>query len=300
MGARWLYAVPSCINSHPDMDVILNLAPTGMVTTHEMSPQVPLQVADIVADALRCAEEGVTIIHLHARDEQGRPTHHKEVYGRIIGGIREVREDLVLCASCSGRSVAELEARAEVLSLGKDLRPDMASLTLSSLNFPGQASINPPNAILGLAERMGEQGIKPELEIFDLGMANYANYLLERGVIRQPLYANLFFGSIASAQPTLLEMAAMTQALPSGTVWSFAGIGRAQRPAASMAIALGGGVRIGLEDNIWADADRTHLDTNLEQVRWVHALARLHGRSVMSPAEFRKRLISPGLDSKSG
>jgi 3-keto-5-aminohexanoate cleavage enzyme len=278
------------------MDVILNLAPTGMVATREMNPHVPLQVHEIVADTLRCAEQGITIVHLHARDEQGLPTHRKDVYARIIAGIREEREDLVLCVSCSGRSVAELEARAEVLSLANDLRPDMASLTLSSLNFPGQVSINPPDVIIGLAERMAENGIKPELEIFDLGMANYAHYLLERGVIRQPLYANLFFGSIASAQPTLMEMAAMTQALPAGTVWSFAGVGRTQRQAASLAIALGGGVRMGLEDNIWANAERSRLDTNLAQVQWVRALSELQQRFVMSPVEFRKRFHLPGPD----
>src|SRR5262245_5354195 len=95
--------------------LILNLAPTGMVPTREMSAHVPLQPAEVVEDVLRCAAEGITIAHLHARDERGEPTHSKEVYARMISGIRERRPELVLCVSCSGRRVPDLASRAEVL-----------------------------------------------------------------------------------------------------------------------------------------------------------------------------------------
>src|SRR6185295_125809 len=110
--------------------------------------------------------------HLHARDEHDRPTHSKDVYARIIAGIREQRPDLVLCVSCSGRRAPEFAPRAEVLDLDGDLAPDMASLSLSSLNFSRQASVNAPDVVVALAERMGERGIRPEVEIFDLGMVS--------------------------------------------------------------------------------------------------------------------------------
>ncbi len=268
----------------------LNLCPTGMVPTRAMSPHVPLTPEEIARDVLACAEMGITSVHLHARDEDGVPTHRRDVYARIIGLIREERQDLVLGVSCSGRSVTDLESRAEVLELDGDLKPDMASLTTSSLNFARQASMNAPDVVRGLAERMRDRGIRPELEIFDLGMAAYANYLFERGVLLGPLHANLFFGNVAGAQLRPAEVAAMIAALPPGTSIAFGGIGHAQRGAVALAAALGHGVRIGLEDNLFRDRERRELTTNLELVGWVHELARVLDREIETPEAFRARL----------
>ena len=274
----------------PEMtDLILNLAPTGMIAKRENAPRTPLTPKAIIDEVLQCAEQGITIAHLHARDDAGRATTDADIYARIIAGIREQREDLVLCVSCSGRNGESLQQRSSVLNLPDDLRPDMASLTLSSLNFVQQASINTPDTIEALAERMGERGIKPELELFDLGMINYASYLLQKGLLRSPLYSNLFFGNIASAQATLPEIAAMTGALPPETTWSLAGIGPAQRIIAPIAVALGDGIRIGLEDNLWFDADRKRPWSNPEMVDWVHNLAGLNNRRIMSPQDFRRQ-----------
>jgi 3-keto-5-aminohexanoate cleavage enzyme len=268
---------------------VLNLAPTGMVPTRELTPHAPLQPDEIVADVLRCAEAGITTVHIHARDTDGHPTHRADVYREIIAGIRQERPDLVIGVSCSGRSVSELEARAEVLDVDGDLKPDLASLTLSSLNFPGQASMNAPDVVRGLAERMQHRGITPELEVFDIGMANYAAYLVDKGVLTPPLYANVFVGNLATAHLRLLDLAAVVAALPPGTAWSLAGIGRAQNPATAVGIAMGGGVRTGLEDDIWADTGRTELGTNLGKVERIHELAGVDGRPLMSSAEFRRR-----------
>jgi 3-keto-5-aminohexanoate cleavage enzyme len=140
--------------------LIVNFAPTGMVPTRVMSRHVPLQPDEIVADVLRAADMGITVAHLHARDERDEPTTRKDVFARIIGGVRQRRPDLVLCVTCSGRNAIRPEDRAEVLDLEGDLRPDMGSLTLSSLNFSRQASINAPDTIAFLAKRMIERGIR--------------------------------------------------------------------------------------------------------------------------------------------
>ena len=273
--------------------LILNLAPTGMVPTRALSPKVPLQPAEIIRDVLACAGLGITIAHLHARDEADKPTHRKDVYERIIGGIREKRPDLILCVSCSGRGGVPLEHRSEVLTLTGDAQPDMASLTLSSLNFVSEASVNAPETVSTLAARMKEAGIKPELEVFDLGMANVAGHLHRRGVIEPPFYANLFFGNLSSAQARFLDIGAMVAALPPGTTWSLAGIGSAQIPISAMAAAAAHGMRIGLEDNLWLDAGRKCLAGNLDLVERLHRLAELMGRTIMPARELRARLGLP-------
>lgn len=272
------------------MNVVLNLTPTGMVPTRAMTPHVPLSVDEIVDDVRRCWEIGITMVHLHARDSKGRPTHQAEVYGRIIEGIRGFAPDLVVCVSLSGRDVQELEKRAEPLGLEGILKPDMGSLTLSSLNFASQASLNAPDTVKALASRMAERGIVPELEAFDLGMVNYAKYLADKGLIRPPFYANLFLGNVAGAQLDAVHAGAMIRDLPADTVWSLGGIGDAQAGANMFGIALGGGVRTGLEDALHMDASRAVLATNEELVGRVHRLAKETGRGIMRTAELRERL----------
>jgi uncharacterized protein (DUF849 family) len=143
---------------------------------------------------------------------------------------------------------------------------------------------------------MRDAGIKPELEIFDIGMARYVGYLLERGVLVPPLYANVFFGNVATAHAELSDMAALVAALPPETVIAFGGIGNAQRPTASVAVALGYGVRIGLEDNIYANDSRSELATNVGLVEGVHQRAAFHEREVMTGGRLRELLeIAPAV-----
>jgi uncharacterized protein (DUF849 family) len=259
-----------------------------MIPTRAQSAAVPLQPDEIIADVLRCAELGITTVHLHARGPDGAPTQDVQVFARIVEGLRNARPDLVLCVTTSGRTVPQVEARAAVLDLPEPLRPDMASLTLASMNFARSASVNSPDLVRELARRMADRGILPELEIFDSGMANYARYLADCGELSGPLYANLFFGNVATAQPTLLGMAATLADLPPGTMWSFAGIGAAQLPANAVALALGGGVRTGLEDNLWLDPARRVPANNLDLVGRIHELAALHGRPLMTSSQFRE------------
>lgn len=267
---------------------ILNFAPTGLIPTRDMTPHVPIRPAEIVNQVLDVADLGVSMVHIHARDPAtGKPTHAKEVYGKIIGGIRKKRKELILCVSTSGRVFNRFDKRSDCLNLEGNLKPDLGSLTLSSLNFNKQASVNSPQMIQDLARRMLERGIKPELEAFDLGMINYAKYLIQKGLLEPPYYFNLILGNIACAQADILHLGLMINELPEDSIWSVGAVGDSQLRMNSIAIAAGGGVRVGLEDNIWYDAERTKLATNRELVERVVYIARSMGREPLSPREAR-------------
>ncbi|WOD42508.1 3-keto-5-aminohexanoate cleavage protein [Hwangdonia lutea] len=277
-------------------DLIVNFTPTGMIPTKEMTPHVPVSVSEIVEDVHQASEIGITMAHLHARDAQtGAPTYKNEVYAKIVEGIRKYAPELVICLSLSGRDFSELDKRSEPLMLEGHLKPDMGSLTLSSLNFNKTASVNAPEMVKNLAVIMKEKGIVPELEAFDIGMINYAKYLERKQIIQAPYYFNLLFGNIACSQANLLHSGVMINDLPKGSLWSLAGIGNEQLKMNSLSIAVGGGVRVGIEDNIWYDAARTKLATNADLLKRVHLIANANGRSVMPPKDFRVKMnLEPG------
>ena len=277
-------------------DLIINFTPTGMIPTKKMTPKAPIQVNEIIDDVHKAVELGITMVHLHAREaDTGVPSYKKEIYGEIIEGIRKFDKELVICVSLSGRNFKEFEKRSEPLQLDGDLKPDMGSLTLSSLNFNAVSSSNAPKMIQQLAGFMLERGIVPELEAFDSGMINYANYLQKKGLLEPPFYFNLLLGNIACAQANLLHAGVMINDLPDHSIWSLAGIGNAQIKMNSIAIAMGGGVRVGIEDNIWYDQGRTDLASNSDLLERIHHLAVAHERQVMSAAEFRKKMnLAPG------
>jgi uncharacterized protein (DUF849 family) len=278
------------------MNLIINFTPTGMIPTKEMTPHVPVSVNEIVEDVHRAIEIGITMVHLHAREETtGNPTYKSEIYGKIIDGIRKYSKELIICVSLSGRGIKEFEHRAEPLQLEGNVKPDMGSLTLSSLNFNKTESVNSPEMIQRLALEMKNKGILPELEAFDAGMINYAKYLINKGLLTAPHYFNLLLGNIACAQADLLHAGLMIRDLPENSYWSLAGIGDAQLAMNSVAIAIGGGVRTGLEDNIFFDKNRKKLAKNSELLRRIHELALANEREVMPPSELRKILnLNPG------
>ncbi len=272
-------------------NLIVNFTPTGMIPTKEMTPHVPISVSEIVENVLEADEIGITMVHLHAREKvSGIPTYKKEIYGQIIEGIRKYAPQLVICVSLSGRNFSELELRSDPLFLEGNLKPDMGSLTLSSLNFNSTASINSPKMIQDLARIMLKNGIVPELEVFDIGMINYAKYLEKKGLLKPPFYFNLLLGNIACAQANLLNAGVMLNDLPENSLWSLAGIGNEQLKMNSIAIAIGGGVRVGIEDNIWYDQKRTKLASNSDLVKRVHTIANANERDIMSPMEFRSKM----------
>lgn len=269
---------------------VLSLCPTGIVPTREMSATVPLTPAEVASDVAACADLGISYVHLHARDAQGKNCNKPETYARFIGAVRETGSDALICVSCSGRIDPSLASRSAVLSLSGDLRPDMASLTLGSMNFTRSASVNSPDVIIGLAEKMQDRGIVPELEIFDIGMMNTAHYMIARGYLEPPFLFNIILGNPFTAQADPLHLGAIVRELPEGSLWSAGGIGRAQTRAIALGLASGGGVRVGLEDNLWLDAARTAPASNTALVERALGLAAALERRPLSPAALRQVL----------
>jgi 3-keto-5-aminohexanoate cleavage enzyme len=271
--------------------LIIDFTPTGMIPTKNLTPHVPVSISEIIEDIHAATELGITKVHLHARDPLTElPTYKKEIYAEIISGIRKFAPALVVCVSLSGRTFNKFEERADALDLKGDAKPDLGSLTLSSLNFNQIASVNSPEMIQALAAKMKKLGIVPELEAFDAGMINYAKYLIKKGLLDPPYYFNLLLGNIACAQADILYAGIMIRDLPEHSIWSLAGIGDQQLMMNSVAIAIGGGVRIGLEDNIWYDDERTLLARNIDLLKRIHVLADANGRKIMTPEEFRQKL----------
>jgi 3-keto-5-aminohexanoate cleavage enzyme len=270
---------------------ILNFTPTGMIPTKEMTPHVPVSPAEISAEVTMASEMGVSMVHLHARDaDTGKPTYKKEIYHEIVSEIRSKHPDMILCLSTSGRDFSEFEKRADCLDLDGDLKPEFGSLTLSSLNFNKQASVNSPDMIQALARRMQARQIRPEFEAFDLGMINYARYLIKKKLVTPPYYFNLIVGNIACAQADMLHLGLMIRELPEDSVWSVGGVGDCQLSMNVLGIAAGGGVRIGLEDNIWFDTERTRLASNNDLLERIVRIADTLGYAPYSPTEARELL----------
>jgi len=277
-------------------NLIIDFTPTGMIPVKSMTPHVPVSIYEIIEDIHFAWELGITKVHLHARDPQTeKSTYKKEIYAAIIEGIRKFAPTLVVCVSLSGRTFNRFEERSEALELEGFLKPDMGSLTLSSLNFNKIESLNSPDMIHNLAVKMKKLGIVPELEAFDAGMINYAKYLIKKGLLTPPYYFNLLLGNIACAQADILHAGIMIRDLPEGSIWSFAGIGDQQLKMNSIAIAIGGGVRVGLEDNIWYDSSRTILASNNDLLKRIHVLASANDRKIMTSEEFRQKMnLLPG------
>lgn len=271
--------------------LIINAAITGMVPRKADNATVPVQGDEIVAEARRVFDCGATAIHVHARDDAEDPTFERSVYDPIIQGIREACPGMIISGSTSGRKHKLFEQRSQVL----ECMPDLGSLTVGSLNFPKQASINEPKMIQALATAMRENGIVPEMEFFDLGMIDYArDFLVPRGFVPGPLYCNILLGSLGTAAATPRNLVAMVDALPPGTTWSATGIGRYQFFINCLAISMGGHVRVGLEDNLWMDEERTVPATNVSLIERVVQVSESMGRSIATAAEAREIIgLSP-------
>lgn len=270
-------------------NIIVNFCPTGMVPGKSDNASVPIDAHEIIEQVHAAWELGITIAHLHARDENGQPDWRPERHLPFVEGIRKHCPGLAICLSTSGRKVIEFEKRSAVI----DLKPELCSLTLGSNNFVDQASINPPKIITQLYEKMNANGVLAEFECFHMGMINYGLYLRKKYNLDTPAYWNLLFGNIGGFQAEFLEMGTALARIPQNDFVAIAGLGNQQLKANSLALANGIGVRVGLEDNLFFDAQKKIPATNLMLLKRIHDLLKIHDRKVLDSGTFMSQIKHP-------
>lgn len=262
-----------------------------MVPTKALNANTPVTPKEIINTALKCAELGASIVHIHPRDSEGKPTWKKGVFAKIIDGIRSKNDSLIISVTTSGRLWNDFKKRSDVLNLKGDLKPDLASLTVGSMNFINAESVNSPSTIEQLAKKMLEKGIKPELEVFEPGMVHKAKYLMSKGILdKNKPYFNILLGSLGTSPLDPAVFSSFYSLLPANAVWSLAGVGSYQLDANLLSLSLGGHIRVGLEDNIYFDRTKTVPASNEKLVERIVQIAEKSERKIATPKQTRKIL----------
>ena len=229
---------------------IITVAVCGSVPTKEMNPAVPYTPKEIADSAIDSYKAGATIAHIHVRDpETGVPTSDISLFSEVVDRIRDSC-DMIINLTTSGINLKGenvIEQRLEPVKL----LPEICSFDIGSMNFQHRPFINSPEWGRLAAKRMREYGIKPEIEVFDMGHIRQAKHWLKEGLIDDPPYFQLCMGAGWGIEATPENLLVMKNALPPGVIWSVLGVGRMQLPMITMAMLSGGHVRVGFEDNIY-------------------------------------------------
>jgi uncharacterized protein (DUF849 family) len=266
---------------------IITVAITGSLPRKEHNPAVPITVSEQLESTHEAFEAGAALVHVHVRNDDGSPSSSPEKFAAFQEGIRKLCPGIIVQFSTGGRSGVGAE-RGGMLHL----RPDMASLTTGSCNFPLRIYENPPELISDLAGKMREFEIKPEIEVFDLSMLYNAVDYARAGMVGCPLHVQFVLG-VKNALPVDrdildFQVAKLHQLMPDAT-WVAAGIGKHQIEINRWALEMGGHCRTGLEDNVrW---DKTRLAaSNAELVKRLADLCAEYDRPVATPTEARQIL----------
>lgn len=266
---------------------IITVAITGSVPRKENNPAVPITVAEQIESTQAAYEAGAAIVHVHVRNDDQSPTSNPDKFAAFLDGIRKRCPEIIVQFSTGGRSGTGSE-RGSMLHH----RPDMASLSTGSCNFPTRVYENSPGLIRELAEKMNAFGIKPEIEVFDLAMLYNALDYAAEGLLRAPLHVQFVLGvkNALPAERDILEfeVGKLRDLMPAAT-WVAAGIGRHQLTVNRWCLEFGGHCRTGLEDNVRWDKSRLAA-SNAELVGRVANLCAEYGRSVATPAQARALL----------
>lgn len=266
---------------------IITTAITGAIPRTSDCPAVPVDPTSQIESTHEAYEAGSSLVHVHVRNDDESPSSDPEKFAKVQEGVQEHCPGMIIQFSTGGRG-RDQSARGAALYL----RPDMASLTTGSVNFPGAIYENPPDFIDGLAQRMLKYEVKPEIEVFDAAMLYNTTDLINRGMINAPAHVQFVMG-VPNAMParrTLLEflVSELAFVLP-GATWGAAGIGRHQFEVNKWCLELGGHCRTGLEDNIKYDKTRL-ARSNAELVQKVVELAGEFDRRPATPDEARRIL----------
>lgn len=262
--------------------LILTCAITGAETTRERQPALPITPVEQAIAAEEAVRAGASVIHLHVREDDGRPSQRLERFEESIRAIKARVPDVIIQISTGGAVGEPIENRARPLQL----KPEMASLNVGTMNFGDDVFWNHPKEVRALAKKMSDAGVKPELEIYEAGMLEQVFRLKKEGVLEDPLNVQFVLGVPGGMSGDLRNLMHLVSLLPSGIHWGVAGIGRYQLPLALHAVILGGHVRVGLEDNIFYHKG-VLAKSNAELVARVARVAGEVGRPVASCAEAR-------------
>ena len=292
-------------------DVVLTCAVTGAGDTSGKSRHVPVTPKEISDSAIEAAKAGASIVHIHARDpETGQGSREPKLFKEIVDRVRESNTDVVIniTAGMGGDWVSDPSNPAmpgpgtdmigpeERLAHVKECLPEICSLDCGTLNFSDtdMIYISTPPALRKMATMAREWGVKPELEVFELGHIRFAKAMIVEGLINDPPMFQLCLGIPWGAEQTVETMAAMKAQLPTDASWASFGIGRGQMPMMAAAVAMGGNVRVGLEDNIYLD--RGVLATNAQLVTRAREIIERMGGRVVTPQQARNKLKLRGAD----
>lgn len=266
--------------------LIITAAICGAEVTKEQNPNIPYSVQEIACEAEKAYKAGASIIHLHVRKEDGTPTQEFDIFKKCITAIKEKCKDVIIQPSTGGAVGMSNDERLSPIYLD----PEMASLDCGTLNFGcDDIFVNTENTIIYFAKKMKELNIKPEIEVFDKGMIDTALRICKKGYITSPLHFNFVMGLNGGISATLRDLAFMVGSIPEGSTYTVTGVGKAQFTMAAMAIAAGGNVRVGFEDNIYIQQG-VIAKSNGEMVEKVVSLAKEIGRDIATPEEARKIL----------
>lgn len=276
-------------------DVIITAALTGAVTPKDINEHIPLTPEEIAADAYRCWQQGAAIVHLHMRDEKGLGTMNSALFAKTIQLVREYRDcDVIINCTTSGDSRATDEQRMSHVATLNGI--EMASWDAGSFNWmPGGVFINSPQFLGKLSEILTARGIRPEIEIFDSGMLGVAAYFAEKGTLQTPLHYQFCLGIPGGMPASVENLLYLSSHIPVGSTWSAFGIGKHHLPMMYATLALGGHIRVGLEDNVYFS--KGEKATNPQLVSRAAQAVKLFGKRVATPDIARKILGIPALSS---
>lgn len=267
--------------------LIITAALTGAEVTRDQQPHLPITPEEIGQAALEAYEAGAAIVHVHARQSDGSPTQDKAVYAEIKRMI-ESRCPVIFQPSTGGATWHSAEERLQPV----ELNPEMATLSTGTCNFGGDIFSNPQRFYEQAARMMLERGVKPEFEVFEAGMIDNAMRLVRDGLVKPPLHFNFVLGVPGAMSGSVRNLCFLVDSIPKDATWTVSGIGRHETPLAMAAIAMGGHVRVGFEDNIYFYKGQL-AKGNAELTARIARLAKELGREVATPDEAREILGLP-------
>jgi 3-keto-5-aminohexanoate cleavage enzyme len=267
--------------------LIITAAITGSRITRETAPYIPITPEEIVQSAIECRQAGASIVHIHVRDpDTGLGTQDLEIFKQVVEPLRD-KTDLVLCLTTSGIPGRNIPIDERLAPL--ELKPELASFDAGSINLGNSVFINSPEFLERAAEEMRTRGVKPELEIFDLGMLITCLRLLDQKKIDSPAHFQLVLGTPWGAPASPKSLINLHEYIPQEATWSVIGIGQGHLPMSMMALVLGGHIRVGMEDNIYYSKG-VPARTNAEFVERIVRIAREYGREIATSEEARRIL----------